>query len=165
VTRHVVPLLLFDDLKVGDEWESGCRTVTEADVVHFAGLSGDFNPIHMDHEQARNGVFGRPVAHGLLGLAIVSGLVSHAPRVDTLAFIAIQEWKFLHPIAFGDTVHVVSRVESLEPRARNRRAVVTWKRQLIDQHGKTLQEGLTQTLVRGRAGLGRAESDGDAPDS
>src|SRR5205823_3067226 len=119
-----------------------------ADVVAFAGLSGDFNPLHADHEAARRGPFGKPVAHGLLGLAIASGLASQAPRVATLAFLGIVEWKFLRPIAFGDTIRVVSRVVSLEPRARGRRGVVTWHRQLINQKGETVQAGLTQTLVR-----------------
>ena len=95
MTRHLITPLTYDDLVIGDEWESSCRTVTESDVVAFAGLSGDFNALHMDHEQARGGLFGKPVAHGLLGLAIASGLASQAPRVDTLAFLAIMEWKFL----------------------------------------------------------------------
>jgi acyl dehydratase len=143
-------LIGFQDLAVEDEWESPARTVTEADVVAFAGLSGDFNPLHVDHDSASRSVFQRPVAHGLLGLAIASGLTSNAPRVDTLAFLGILEWKFLEPIAFGDTLHVLSQVAALEPRARGRRGVVTWHRRLVNQHGVTVQEGLTQTLVRGR---------------
>ena len=148
--RHAHHALAFDDLTVGDEWESPRRTVTEADVVGFAGLSGDYNPLHVDHESARDGPFGRPVAHGLLGLAIASGLASHAPPVATQAFLAILEWKFVAPIAFGDTIRVITRVAALEPRSRGRRGVVTWHRRLVNQHGKTVQEGLTQTLVRGR---------------
>jgi 3-hydroxybutyryl-CoA dehydratase len=150
LSRRPSPILGLNDLAPGDEWESAGRTVTEVDVVHFAGLSGDFNPLHMDHESARGGPFGRPVAHGLLGLAIASGLASHAPRVDTLAFLAILEWKFLEPIAFGDTLRVVTRVAAVEPRARGRRGVVTWHRRLVNQRGVTVQEGLTQTLVNGR---------------
>ncbi len=148
--RNAHQALAFDDLTVGDEWESPRRTVTEADVVGFAGLSGDFNPLHVDHESARDGPFGRPVAHGLLGLSIASGLTSQSPLVATQAFLAILEWKFLAPIAFGDTIRVISRVAALEPRSRGRRGVVTWHRRLVNQHGKTVQEGLTQTLVRGR---------------
>ena len=148
--RHAHHALAFDDLTVGDEWESPRRTVTEADVVGFAGLSGDFNPLHVDHESARDGPFGRPVAHGLLGLSIASGLASHSPLVATQAFLAILEWKFVAPIAFGDTIRVITRVAALEPRSRGRRGVVTWHRRLVNQHGKTVQEGLTQTLVRGR---------------
>lgn len=147
--RESLPLG-FDDLAVGDEWESPRRTITEADVVAFAGLSGDFNPLHMDHDAAARGPFRGPVAHGLLGLAVLTGLSSHAPRVDTLAFLGISGWEFLKPIAFGDTVHVLTRVAALEPRARGRRGVVTWHRQLINQAGETVQQGTLLTLVRGR---------------
>lgn len=150
MARHEIATLGFDDLAVGDEWESASRTITETDVVNFAGLSGDFNTLHMDHEQARQGPFGKPVAHGLLGLAVVSGLTSHYPRTETLAFLGIIEWKFLRPITFGDTVRVLSKVVELETRSRGRRGVVTWQRQLLNQHGQVLQEGLTQTLVRSR---------------
>jgi acyl dehydratase len=148
VSKGQVPTLAFDDLEVGDEWESPRRTVTETDVVNFAGLSGDFNPIHVDHQAARDGAFGKPVAHGLLGLSMASGLISNSPRVDTIAFLAILDWKFLQPIAFGDTIHVVSRVVAREPRSRNRRGVITWHRQVINQEGDIVQEGTTQTLVR-----------------
>lgn len=158
MARHLTPVLQFDDLAVGDEWESPRRTITEADVVAFAGISGDFNPLHVDHEAAKNGPFGRPVAHGLLGLAVASGLGSSAPRVETLAFLGILDWSFREPVAFGDTVGVVTRVEALEPRARGRRGVVTWHRQLVNQHGKVVQEGRTQTLVKGRAGTPEADS-------
>src|SRR3954463_11360394 len=104
MARREDSALAFDELAVGDEWESPGRTVTEADVVGFAGLSGDFNSLHMDHEAARHGPFGKPVGHGLPGLAIASGLASHSPRVQTMAFLTILEWKFLQPIAFGETI-------------------------------------------------------------
>jgi acyl dehydratase len=162
VARHVVPALAFDDLAVGDEWESPGRTVTEADVVGFAGLSGDYNALHMDHEAARQGPFGKPVAHGLLGLAIASGLASHSPRVETMAFLAIIEWKFLRPIGFGDTIRVITRVVALEPKSRGRRGIVTWHRRLVDSQGNTFQEGMTRTMVRGRGRADPSEEDGPA---
>jgi 3-hydroxybutyryl-CoA dehydratase len=148
VPRHTLAALGFDQLAVGDEWESPRRTITEADVVNFAGLSGDFNAIHVDHKAAETGPFGRPIAHGLLGLAVVSGLGSHSPRTETIAFLSILEWHFREPIFFGDTVHLITRVEALEPRSRGRRGVVTWHRRLVNQEGKTVQEGRTQTLVK-----------------
>lgn len=162
VAKHFVETLCFDDLTPGDEWESPARTVTESDVVAFAGLSGDYNPIHVDHESAKEGAFGRPIAHGLLGLAIVSGLGSAAPRVDTMAFLAILQWDFLRPIAFGDTIRVVSRVESVTPRSRGRRAEVIWLRSLINQRGEVVQQGRTRTLVRGRAALADAAPEAPA---
>jgi acyl dehydratase len=151
VTRHSWSVLSFDDLFVGDEWESPRRTVTQTEVVLFAGLSGDFNPIHMDHSSAERNAFGRPIAHGLLGLAIASGLMSQAPRVDTLAFLAILEWRFHHPIFPGDTIHGISRVEALEPRGNGRRGLVTWHRGIFNQDGKLVQDGRTQTIVRARS--------------
>jgi acyl dehydratase len=163
----VLEVLSFDDLVPGDEWESPGRTVTEADVVLFAGLSGDHNPLHSDHVVSETGPFRRPVAHGLLGLAIATGLISHAPRVDTLAFLAILEWRFLIPIAFGDTIKVVSRVEALEPQSRGRRGVVTWHRHILNQNGQVVQEGRTKTLVRARArtrGNPPEAVPGDAPE-
>ena len=150
--RHRVPALGFGDLQIGDSWESPGRTITQADVIAFAGLSGDFNPLHLDHEAARAGPFRRPVAHGLLGLAVASGLGSHAPHVQTLAFLGILEWKFHAPIGLDDTVRVVTTVEALEPRSRGRRGVVTWHRQLINQRDEVVQEGRTQTLVRSSLG-------------
>src|SRR5205085_12265986 len=79
--------LYFDDVEVGQEWESSGRTVTEADVVNFAGVSGDYNPIHMDHEFAKTTPFRRPIAHGLLVFAIGSGLGVNGPLMRTVAFV------------------------------------------------------------------------------
>jgi acyl dehydratase len=146
-----MPVLSFDDLVVGDEWESPRRTITEADVVLFAGMSGDYNPLHVDHEAAKDGPFGRPIAHGLLGLTVSTGLISQSLRVDTLAFLGIIEWNFVRPIYFGDTIHTISSVLKLEPQARGRRGIVTWSRRVLNQSGELVQEGKTRTLVRGRS--------------
>ena len=142
--------LFFDDVEVGQEWESPGRTVTEADIVNFAGLSGDFNPIHVDHEFARTTPFREPVAHGLLVLSIGSGLGLHSPAMRTLAFLGIREWKFAGPVYIGDTVRMRSKLLEKEIRARGRRAVLTWQRQVINQDGKVVQEGTTVTLVECR---------------
>ncbi|MCC6418873.1 MAG: MaoC family dehydratase N-terminal domain-containing protein [Gemmataceae bacterium] len=143
--------LFFDDVAVGQEWQSPARTITETDIVNFAGLSGDFNPIHMDHEFARTTPFRRPIAHGLLVLSISSGLCVQAPPMRTLAFMGIREWKFLGPVFIGDTVRVVSKVLEKEERSRGRRGVITWQRQVLNQERKLVQEGFTVTLVEGRA--------------
>lgn len=152
--------LYFDDLSVGQAWESPCRTLTQTDVVNFAGLSGDFNPIHIDHEYARATPFRQPIAHGLLVFSIGSGLGLTAPPVRTLAFLEIREWFFREPVFFGDTLRVRAEVVAKEERARGRRGVVTWRRQISNQHGKIVQEGVTLTLVEGR---GRAAAAGEPP--
>jgi acyl dehydratase len=147
--------LYFDDVKVGQEWESPGRTVTQADVVHFAGLSGDFNPIHMDHEFARQTPFHQPIAHGLLILSMASGLGAFAPPMRTQAFHSIREWHFHEPVFIGDTIRVRTRVLEKEARSRGRRGLITWQRQLVNQDGKVVQEGVTLTLVEGRSGSGK----------
>jgi 3-hydroxybutyryl-CoA dehydratase len=143
--------LYFDDVEVGQHWESLGRTITEADIVNFAGLSGDFNPIHIDHEFARTTPFRRPIAHGLLVFSIASGLGLHAPPMRTLAIVSIKDWQFRGPIFAGDTIHVHSTVVAKEVRARGRRGEITWRREILNQEGKLIQEGTTITLVQGRA--------------
>src|SRR3954466_2430628 len=102
--------LYFDDVEVGQTWESVGRTVTETDIVNFAGLSGDFNPIHVDHEFAKTTPFRRPIAHGILVMAVGSGLGTISPQVRTVAFLAIRDWQFKGPVFAGDTIRVKTKV-------------------------------------------------------
>ena len=138
--------LYFDDLSVGDRWESRARTITDADVTNFAGLSGDFDPLHVDHEFAKQSHFGRPVAHGLLGLAFLAGLSSTCPTVRTDAFTAIRDWEFRLPVFPGDTVHVDTVVLELSVTSR-RRGRVLWQRSLVNQNGEVVQAGVFETVV------------------
>jgi 3-hydroxybutyryl-CoA dehydratase len=146
--------LYFEDLAVGQTWRSFARTITETDVVHFAGMTGDYDPLHVDHHFARETPFGRPIAHGLLGLSILAGLGINSPRVNTAAFVSIENWRFLKPIFFGDTVRAENEVVALASEGR-RRGRVTWKRRLVNQDGVAVQEGLLITLVNRRTPLGR----------
>lgn len=150
--------LFFDDMAIGQQWESGGRTITEADIINFAGISGDFNPIHIDHEFARTTAFRKPIAHGLLVFSIGSGLSTHCPPTRTLAFLGIKDWQFTGPVFIGDTIRITAKVVAKEERSRGRRAVITWQRQILNQAGKVVQQGTTQTLVEGRAAR-KEESD------
>jgi acyl dehydratase len=143
--------LYFDDVEIGQEWLSLGRTVTEADIVNFAGLSGDFNPIHTDHEFAKTTLYHRPIAHGLLIWAISSGLGVNAPPMRTLAFMSVRDWQFKGPVFIGDTIRLHSKVLHKEQRAKGRRGVITWQRQILNQESKVVQEGVTLTLVEGRS--------------
>ena len=154
--------LYFDDLAVGQEWESQGRTVTEADIVNFAGLSGDFNPIHVDHEFARSTPFRQPIAHGLLVWAMSSGLSLYAPPMRTQAFLGVRDWSFVGPVFAGDTIRIRSKVMEKESRSRGRRGVVTWQREILKQDGTIVQHGATITLVEGRSNS-RADDAEQAP--
>ena len=138
--------LHFEDIEIGACWSSLARTITETDVVNFAGLTGDYDPLHVDHEYARQTPFGKPIAHGLLGLAWVAGLASQCPAVRTVAFVKIDQWEFLKPIYIGDTVH--AETEVLDKSARGRRTgQVRWRRRLVNQHGEVVQAGEFCTIV------------------
>lgn len=138
--------LLFDELSVGDQWISEPREITADDVNHFANLSGDLNPLHIDPSYAQRTPFQRPIAHGLLGLSVVGGLGSTSPELADVVLVGIREWTFLRPIYFGDQVHVVNRVMQLQPHGR-RRGRVVWQRQLVNQRGEVVQQGNLETLV------------------
>ena len=142
--------LYFEDIEIGQEWESLGRTVTQTDISNFAGVSGDFNPIHIDHEFARTTLFRQPIAHGLLIFSMASGLGLFAPPMRTLAFMSIREWTFREPVFFGDTIRVRTKVLEKTAKGRGKRGVVTWQRRIVNQHAKVVQEGVTVTLVESR---------------
>jgi len=138
--------LHFEDLQIGACWTSLARTITETDVVNFAGMTGDYDPLHVDHEYARQTPFGKPIAHGLLGLSLVAGLASQCPAVRTVAFVKIDKWEFLKPIYLGDTVHAETEVVDKSVRGR-RSGQVVWRRRLVNQHGEVVQAGEFCTIV------------------
>jgi acyl dehydratase len=142
----------YEDLQLGDRWVSDERIVLDEDIQQFAALTGDQDPLHIDPVFAANGPFGRPIAHGLLGISFLAGLSSQAPSVQTSAFVAIRSWSFAKPVYAGDRVHVVTEVLDLKAHGR-RHGEVHWYRQLINQDGQKVQEGILVTLVSRRVPL------------
>lgn len=142
----------FEDLHLGARWVSSERIVKECDIQQFADLTGDQDPLHTDPEFAANGPFGRPIAHGLLGMSFLAGLSSRAPCVQTNAFVSVKSWNFSRPVYAGDRVHAVTEIIDLKPQGR-RRGEVHWYRQLINQDGQKVQEGVFVTLVARRIPL------------
>ncbi|MCA9191921.1 MAG: MaoC family dehydratase N-terminal domain-containing protein [Planctomycetales bacterium] len=146
--------LFLEDLHPGKVWKSPGRTVTEADIVAFAGLTGDFDPLHIDHEYAANTPYGRPIAHGLLGVSFMAGLSSNFPRVKTLALVRIMDWQFVRPVFVGDTIHVETEIESILPKGR-RSGEVLWDRRVLNQRDECVQLGKLVTLVSSQRFLPR----------
>lgn len=135
--------MYFEDFEVGMEWQTAARTITETDIVMFAGMSGDWNPLHSDAEFAARSMFGQRLAHGTLGLIIATGLVARLGFIDGTAIAArgIEEWMFKKPIFIGDTVHTRVRVAGLEAVPRLRGGMVTFHLTLVNQRGEEVQQG------------------------
>ena len=136
----------------GEVFVTPARTVTETDVVNFTGLSWDFNPLHTDEESAKRGPFGRRIAQGPLGLAIVVGLISRLGHLQgtAVAMLGIDEWRFRKPLFIGDTVHVRVTIEDVRPASANGRGVVSRHVELVNQDGEVVQGGKIPVLVEGR---------------
>ncbi len=138
--------LFYEEFSVGQVWVSPRRTITESDVVAFAGLTGDYNPLHVDHAYAAKSHYRKPIAHGLLGLSWVAGLGSYFPNINTLAFTAVRNWEFLRPMYFGDTVYVETKCIEKSPSGR-RTGKAVWHRKLVNQNSEIVQQGTFETLV------------------
>ncbi|GAA5146146.1 MaoC/PaaZ C-terminal domain-containing protein [Microbacterium pseudoresistens] len=149
----------FEDLAPGDTFTSSGRTITESDVVNFAGVSGDFNQIHLDVEASKNTMYGQRVAYGMLGASIATGLLDRLGvfRTSMAAMLEIESWKFVGPIFIGDTVHLRLTIESTRLTSRGDRGVVRRRMELINQRGEVVQDGIITVMVLCRAAALDAE--------
>jgi acyl dehydratase len=144
----------FEDFSTGQVFVSQARTLTETDVVTFAGWSWDTNPVHTDAESARGGRFGERIAHGVLGLSVAMGLVSRLGVFEacSIALLGIDGWRFRRPLRIGDTVRC--RVEILDTRLTSRGDAGILRRRLtlLDQDDEVLQDGEVGLMVHLRPG-------------
>lgn len=147
--------LYYEDFRESREHLTDFRTVTVADIEAFADVSGDRNPLHLDDDYARASIFGGRVAHGLLGLAIASGLLNRSglTRGTLLAFLGLS-WDFRVPLRPGDRVGLRTRVSRLRGTARGDRGIVLLEAKLVTPEDEVLQEGELKLLVRRRPGAG-----------
>lgn len=110
----------YDAVEVGEGSTTGGRTITEADVTNFAGVSGDFNHLHTDAAAMADTAFGARIAHGALVFAVTTGLLwqdrDEAEREHVVAFYGVDRLRFVNPCFIGDTVHVEYEVLEKEPR-------------------------------------------------
>jgi acyl dehydratase len=141
----------FEEFEVGYEVVSPGRTITEADVVAFAGVSGDYNQLHTNAEFARGTPFGERVAHGLLGLAVASGLANRLGFVEgTAEAFRELDWKFKAPIMIGDTVALRVKVAETKALPRLGGGLVVFDVALTNQRGEIVQKGQWSLLVKGK---------------
>jgi acyl dehydratase len=141
----------YEDLQLGDMFESPGRTITEADLTIFAGFSGDFNPLHTDEEFAKATVFKTRILHGPAGLAIATGLESRLGLKDgtALAMLGLT-WEFQAPINVHDTIKVVERVKEKRETSKPDRGIVTFAVQVVNQNGVVCQGGNWKVMMRRR---------------
>jgi acyl dehydratase len=140
----------FDEFAIDEEIKSGARTVTEADVVQFACLAGDYQPEHMNDEYARNGPFGERVAHGLLILSMATGLLNQTGIFEGTS-IAILEvtTKFLKTVKFGDTIRAIQKIVGKKETSKPDRGVLSTRITVLNQDNQAVLEAdLTVLLYR-----------------
>jgi acyl dehydratase len=141
--------LFYEDFHAGQKIVTVGRTITESDIVTFAGLSGDYNQLHTDAEFSRQGSFGQRIAHGLLGLSITSGLALRTGFLEgtVIAFREISEWKFTKPVFIGDTIHAEMVVAETKPYPRLNGGSVTIAFDVKNQKEETVMKGTWVVIV------------------
>ena len=143
----------FDDFRVGEEFVTHGRTLTEADVINFAGVTGDVNPLHMDEVYAKKTRFGRRVPHGQLVFVLALGLAERvmAPLFhdSIVAFYGLDKMRFVKPVFIGDTITLKRRVEAAEPRD-DASGLVTFEDHVVNQDGQLCLRYFPKYLLKRR---------------
>ena len=141
--------MYFEEFEIGQQVITGARTVTESDVVSFAGLSGDYNQIHTDAEFAKSTPYGQRIAHGLLVTSIATGLVAVSGVLEgtTIAFREINKWKFSKPVFIGDTVHVEAEVQKKQALPRLNGGLVEIKINIVNQRDEVVMRGIWGVIM------------------
>ncbi len=139
----------FDEFQPGSQIVTAGRTITESDIVHFAGLSGDFNQIHVDAEYSKKSLAGQRVAHGLLILSIASGLAVQTGILEgtVVYFREVSEWKFIKPVMIGDTIHVLVEVKETKEMRRIGTGSVKLELTVKNQQDEVVNRGMWEVLV------------------
>ena len=131
----MTPSKFGDDFKVGDVFRTAAITVTETHVVSWAGLTGDFYPLHMDREYAAKTQFGERLVHGPFVFALAVGLVALAGFAgdSAIAWLGVDGMRMLAPVKIGDTVRVEVKVKEARPTSNPRKGVQVWTYTVLNQ--------------------------------
>lgn len=144
--------MFFDDFAVGQTFTSQSRTITETDVVLFAGWSWDTNPPHTDAESMKESRFGERIAHGMLGLSVAMGLASRLGIFEdsSIALLGVDGWRFHAPIRIGDTVHVTVEITGARLTSAGDAGILSRRFTLTNQDGVVVQSGDIGLMVATR---------------
>ena len=147
-----MPGLHYEDVEVGFRFETPGRTVTEADLVAFAGVSGDFNPLHTDSVYAAGSIYGERIAHGALVVSLVTGLRQRTAVFDgtLMGLLEIRSWRFLAPVRIGDTIHAAVEVAELRETSKPDRGVMVQHIDVRNQEDAVVASGEFVMLLRRR---------------
>jgi acyl dehydratase len=141
--------LYYEQFNVGDSFRSQARTVTETDVVTFAGLSGDFNPLHTDATFAAETPIGERIAHGMLIASIATGMANWTGIFEgTTVALMEQVIRYTGMVKFGDTIYLQLTVSETKPTSKSNRGIVLFETQIINQDGKAVIEGTWTLMMR-----------------
>lgn len=142
--------MFFEDFEQGMRVETAGKTITEADIVNFAGISGDWNRLHIDEEFAKTTIFGKRIAHGLLTLAITSGLITRLRLTEDsiIAFYGIEKLRFTKPVFIGDTIRALVEVESKEDKGEY--GIINFKISTLNQNDEVVMVATFKTAVKKR---------------
>jgi len=142
--------LYWEDWEIGKEYVSASRTITEADIVHFAGISGDYNPLHIDEEYCKKTIFGTRIAHGPLVYSIAAGLLFQLHLYDDtlIAFLGFDSLKFTKHVIAGDTITV--KISILEKRETSKpdRGVMKRSLKVYNQNNEMVQDAVQAFLLK-----------------
>ena len=140
----------YEQQQPGRRYETAGRTIGEFEISSFAGLTGDYNPMHTDAQYAAASPFGRIIGHGALGFAIAVGLLNRTGMMDetALAFLGMSEWRFAAPIFAGDTVHVSGEIVAARRSSSQPGGIITHRLELTNQDGAIVQTGSLSFLVK-----------------
>lgn len=143
--------LFFEEFEIGAMYSSQGRTIAESDVNTFAGLSGDFNPLHTDAEFAQTTVFGERIAHGMLTVAISTGM-SNWTGIFAGTTIALMEQniKYTGAVKFGDTVHLEMEVTEKKETSKPDRGIVKFTAKMLNQNGDVVVDMLWTLMMKRR---------------